>query len=316
MAAPRKSPKSAAAAARPLVSGIAISHPDRVLWPKTDSAAAVSKLDLAYYYEAAADRILPHIAGRPISVVRAPDGIGGARFFQRHAILGIAAPTLAIKVRGEAEPFLGIENARSLVALAQVGALEIHPWGSKRNEPDSPERVIFDLDPAPGLDFARVIEGAQEVRERLTVLGFTPFVKTTGGKGLHVVIAIKGTAKRPITWPEAKAFAKALAVAMAEDSPDRYTTTAIKKSRAGKIFVDYLRNDRTATGVAPWSPRARPGATIAVPLAWPQVRAALDPQAFTIKSVGPLLRKPDAWAELARSAKPLAAAVRKLDAAG
>jgi len=297
-----------------IVSGIRISHPDKVLWPKTRDTEAITKRALAEYFEAAAARMLPHIAGRPISVVRAPDGIDGEHFFQRHKLVGTAVPMLPIKVSGESEPYLGIADEHALVALAQAGVLEIHPWGSKKGAPDSPERIILDLDPSPELPFARVIEGAKEVRERLMRLGFTPFVKTTGGKGLHVVIAVKGTPKQPITWKDAKAFAKAMAVAIAADSPSRYTTTIAKKARTGKIFVDYLRNDRTSTGVAPWSPRARPRATIAVPIAWSQVKTGLDPQAFTIEASAPLLKRADAWADLAKSARPIAAAMRKMGA--
>jgi bifunctional non-homologous end joining protein LigD len=296
----------------PVVARVAITHSDKVLWPATKETDAVTKLDLARYYEAAAERMLEHVARRPISIVRAPDGIGGERFFQRHKLMGAAAPMLAIRVRGEAQPYLGIDNEKSLVALAQAGVLEIHPWGSKPGEPDVPERVILDLDPAPDIAFERAIEGAREARDRLEALGLTPFIKSTGGKGLHVVVAVKGKAKKPLSWREAKAFARALAVQMAKDSPDRYTTNVAKKARTGKIFVDYLRNDRTSTGIAPWSPRARPGATIAVPLKWQQVKRGLDPGAFTIATSGLLLNRADPWADLAASARPLDAAMRKL----
>jgi len=221
-------------------------------------------------------------------------------------------PVLAIRVpgAGEEEPFLGVDSAAALVALAQQGVTEIHPWGSKPGKPNEPERVIFDLDPAPNVPFDRVIEGAQELRKRLTKLGFAPFVKTTGGKGLHVVIAIRGA-----DWKAAKAFAKAVAVQLADDEPDRYTATVAKTARTGKIFVDYLRNDRTSTGVAPWSPRARDGAPIAVPIAWSQVRKGLDPAKWTIHTAGPLLKKADPWAGLARSARALGPALKKAGAA-
>jgi bifunctional non-homologous end joining protein LigD len=290
---------------RPTVAGIGISHPDKVLWPKTKDSPPLTKLDLARYYEAAAARMLAHIAERPLSLVRAPDGIDGEKFFQRHKLIGAAAPMLAIKVKGEREQFLGLDNAKSLVALAQAGVLEIHPWGCKRGDPDTPERVIFDLDPAPDLDFARVVEAAKDLRARLTNLGFEPFVKTTGGKGLHVVVAIKGTPKNPATWADAKAFAKAVALTMEKDTPDAYTSTVAKKDRVGKIFIDYLRNDRTSTGVAPWSPRARPGATIATPLSWTQLKPGLDPHAFRIDTAAALLRRADPWGDLAKSARPL-----------
>ncbi|HEX4301228.1 MAG TPA: DNA ligase D [Rhizomicrobium sp.] len=300
----------AAAKGDATVLGIRISHPDKVLWPKSKAGAAVTKLDLARYMAAAAARMLPHVEARPISIVRTPDGIEGENFYQRHKLLGTAVPMLALKVSGEKEAFLGVDSAEALVALAQQAVTEIHPWGSAKNDPDSPERIILDLDPAPDVPFARVIEGAQELRRRLSKLGFEPFVKTTGGKGLHVVVAIK----KGSSWAEVKAFAKAVAAKLEDDMPERYTTTIAKKARTGKIFVDYLRNDRTSTGVAPWSPRARPGAPIAVPIAWAQVKAGLDPAKFTIATSGPLLKKADAWAGLAKSAKALGPAMKKLGA--
>jgi len=290
-----------------VVLGVKISHPDKEMWPKSKSGPAVTKLDLAHYMEAAAPKMLPHVANRPISIVRTPDGIKGETFYQRHALKGTQAPVLAIKVpgAGEEEPFLGLDTAAALVALAQQGVTEIHPWGSKPGKPNEPDRVIFDLDPAPEVPFARVIEGALELRKRLTKFGFTPFVKTTGGKGLHVVIAIKDA-----DWKEAKAFAKAVAMQLEKEQPERYTTTIAKKARTGKIFVDYLRNDRTSTGVAPWSPRARDGAPIAVPITWSQVKRGLDPSKWTIRTAAPLLKKADPWATLAKSAKALGPALK------
>ena len=304
----RKSP------AEPMVLGVRITHPDKIFWPKTKENDAVTKLDLACYFESVADRILEHIAERPISIVRAPDGIDGQKFFQRHTLMGTAVPMLALRVRGEAKPYLGIKDAESLVALAQAGVIEIHPWGSKARKPDVPERIIFDLDPGEDVSFDRVIDAARELRERLTSLGFTPFVKTTGGKGMHLVIAVKGAPKKPLTWPEAKTFARALAIEIAGDSPNAYTVALSKKNRVGKVFIDYLRNDRMSTGIAPWSPRVQPGATIAAPLKWTQVKRGLDPKAFTIASVASLLRRSDPWKDLTASAKPLAPATKKLKA--
>jgi len=289
------------------VLGVTISHPDKQLWPKSRLGPAVTKLDLARYMAAAAGRMLPHVKDRPLSVVRTPDGIEGKEFFQRHALRGTAVPMLAIKVKGDPKPYLGVDSAEGLVALAQQGVTELHPWGSKQGDPETPERVIFDLDPAPGVPFARVIAAAKELKKRLEALGFTPFVKTTGGKGLHVVIAVKGR-----DWAEAEAFARAVAIRLAADSPDRYTATMSRKARSGKIFVDYLRNGRSSTGVAPWSPRAREGATLAVPLRWNELTARLDPRRFTIHAAAKLLAKPDPWKGLAKSAKPLAAALRRI----
>lgn len=306
MAAKSKA-KTKSSKADDTVLGIKISHPDKELWPKSKLGPAVTKLDLAKYMAAAADKMLPHVKDRPSSVVRTPDGIKGEQFFQRHELKGTAAPMLAIKTKGEPKPYLGVDSAEGLVALAQQGVTEIHPWGSKPGDPETPERIILDLDPAPDVKFSAVVEGAKDLKTRLEKLGFKPFVKTTGGKGLHVVIAIKGA-----DWDEAKAFAKAVAMRMEAEEPDRYTTTIAKKARTGKIFVDYLRNDKTSTGVAPWSPRAREGATIAVPLEWKQVTAKLNPQKFTIPTSATLLKKADPWKGLAASAKPIAAAMKKL----
>ena len=284
-----------------VVLGITISHPEKVLWPKSGSSAPVTKLDLANYMASAAERILPHVERRPISIVRTPDGIHGATFFQRHAPKGTAVPMHEIKVRGTTRPYFGVDNAKGLVALAQLGVTEIHPWGSRANDPDSPERIIFDLDPAPDVAFSRVIAGAQLLRKKLTNLGFVPFVKTTGGKGLHVVVAIKPGA----SWDDAKTFAKSLAHEVEEKEPKLYTTALAKTARKGKIFIDYLRNDQAATGIAPWSPRARDGAPIAVPLNWAQLKPGLDPRKFTIESSALLLKKPDPWENLAKSATRL-----------
>jgi bifunctional non-homologous end joining protein LigD len=297
------------------IAGIVLSHPDKPLWPAAKPDPAFTKLDLAQHYEAFSARILLHVAGRPLSLVRAPDGIDGQRFFQRHAgQQGIKARP--IKVKGEPEPYLAIDDTAGLVSLAQAAVLELHPWGAKKNEPDVPERVIFDLDPAPDVPFERVIAGAKELRERLSACGLEPFVKTTGGKGLHVTAAIKGSARAPAEWAEVKDFAHRLCRQMADDSPDAYTVTMAKKARGGKIFLDYLRNDRTATAVAPWSPRARPHAPIAVPLEWKQVRKGLDPLAFTLRTAASLLKRADPWRDLHKSAGSLAAARKALDKSG
>jgi bifunctional non-homologous end joining protein LigD len=296
------------------VAGIAISHPDKELWPAAETTPAITKLDLARYYEAVAPRMLPHIAGRPLSLVRAPDGIGGERFFQRHVLSGVSA-VQPVNINGEKDPFHSLDSTEGLVALAQAAVLEIHPWGSRPGDPETPERLIFDLDPAPDLPFERVIKAAHEIGELLKACGFAPYVKTTGGKGIHVAVAIKGTPKKPAAWPEAKAFARAVADRMAKAAPTRYTTNMAKTQRSGKIFLDYLRNDRMATAVAPWSPRAREGATIAAPLPWSAVKKGLDPKAFTIASIRALLKRADPWKDLAASAGSLDTAMTALNKA-
>ena len=293
------------------VAGIRISHPDKAMWPALGRAPAITKLDLARYYEAAAARMLPHIVGRPLSLVRAPDGIKGPHFFQRHAMQG-GPKFRPMKVEREKESYVTIDDKSGLVSLAQAAVLEIHPWGSKKDEPEVPARIIFDLDPAPDLNFAHVIEAAKELRKRLEACGLVPFVKTTGGKGIHVVVPVKGTPKKPATWPDAKDFARELCLQLEKDEPDKYTITISKKARGGKIFLDYLRNDITSTAVAPWSPRARDGATISVPLKWSEVRIGLDPKRYTILTAKPLLKRLDPWAKIDVSAASLDAARKKL----
>jgi len=286
------------------IAGIVLSHPDKVLWPAAEPEPAFTKRDLAEHYEAFAERMLVQLAGRPVTLVRAPDGIDGQKFYQRHAGKQAIQGRL-VKVSGESEPYFTIDDGKGLVSLAQAAVLEIHPWGCKPNEPDVPEHVIFDLDPAPDVGFERVIAAAKDIRARLTTLGLQPFVKTTGGKGLHVVAAIKARPRHPLTWPEVKHFAQALCLAMEHDYPSAYVSTMAKKARTGKIYLDYLRNDRTATAVAPWSPRARPHAPMATPLAWSQIKNGLDPLAFTLRTAKNFLKRPDPWAEMAKSAAPL-----------
>jgi len=293
------------------VAGITITSPDKILWPSSKSGGAITKLDLAHYYEMAAACMLPHIANRPISMVRAPEGINGQRFFQRHVLAGTTA-VKPLPVSGEKLPFHSITDVEGLVALGQAAVLEIHPWGCKPGDPETPERLIFDLDPAPDVPFARVIDAAKEMREALTTCGLTPFVKTTGGKGIHVVTAIAGTRKNPVTWDDAKSFALELSNLLARAAPERYVTNMSKRQRGGKIFLDYLRNARMATAVAPWSPRAREGATISMPLAWNQLRKNLDPADFTVANGADLLKRADPWKDLAASAGSFENARKKL----
>jgi bifunctional non-homologous end joining protein LigD len=255
------------------VAGIALTHPDRALWP------GITKLQLAEYWQAVAEHALPGLAHRPLAIVRCPEGIAGEHFFQKH---GHGTLPAAIR-QGEAEksPYLAIDDVEGLIGMAQISAIELHVWGATERDPLHPDQIVFDLDPGEGVAFTQVVAAANDVREQLRRLRLESFCRTTGGKGLHVVVPLEPIAH----WDEVKPFCRAFAETMSEEQPKRFLSTLKKVDRRGRIFIDWLRNGMGATAVASFCPRARPGATVATPLSWDEVTRKIDPAKFTLRTV-------------------------------
>jgi bifunctional non-homologous end joining protein LigD len=283
------------------LAGVPLSNPNRVLWEDQ----GVTKQELAEFYVGIAAWLLPHLVNRPLTLVRCPTGAHKKCFVQRHSWAGMSPHihrTMVPDENGELE-VLTVRDIQGVVALVQSGVLEMHVWGSTLADLERPDRLIFDLDPGEGVDWPRVIEGARAIRERLKAQGLESFVKTTGGKGLHVIVPLTPEA----TWKEALAFTRSMAEAMAGDEPDRYTTTSVKQEREGRIFIDYLRNNREASAVAPYSTRGRPGAPVAAPVAWEELTADLKPNGFTVENLGPRLAglRQDPWAGIGQADQAL-----------
>ncbi|MEI2807171.1 DNA ligase D [Albidovulum sp.] len=290
----------AATKAAPARPAIKLTHPDRIYWPDE----GITKEGLADYYTEVWRRIAPYVVNRPLALLRCPEGIEGEKFFQKHAWKGLnPAIRLVEDPRDPGDPLISIDGLAGLIALVQSAALEIHPWGSTLDDWERPDMITMDLDPGEDVEWQRVIDAAQELRQRLTDAGLAAFVKTSGGKGLHVVSPLKPRAG----WPEVKAFTKAMAEAMAAESPDLYVATIAKAKRAGKILIDYLRNQRGATAVAAWSPRARPGAAVSTPLGWEELGPEIGPAHFTVQNLTARLAAlpKDPWDGFRAAAAPL-----------
>lgn len=309
-------PTATRATPRPSSSARArLTSPDRILWPATEGTPAITKAALADAYLRLAPLLLPQVAGRPLSLLRIPDGIDGERFFQRHATAGMSPLLLPVRIAGEAKPYMMIRDEGGLLALAQIAATELHPWGARADSPDVPDRLVFDLDPGPDVSFATVRAAAVRLRAVLAACGLVGFPRLSGGKGVHVVVALAAARRGPAPdWTAAKAFARAVCRVLEREEPAHFTTRMSKRLREGRIFLDYLRNASRATAIASWSPRARPAAPIARPLTWAMLARIGSADAARLTGVVAVRRPRDPWSDLAASAAPLADAIRRLRA--
>ena len=287
--------------------GVRLTHPDRILYPDQ----GITKLALAEYYAAVRDWALPQIAHRPLTLVRCPDGQRGQCFYQKHLSSGVpdVVGRVEIPEKSGSETYLAIDNLAGLIAMVQMGVLEILLWGSTVDKLETPDRIIFDFDPDEGLPWERVTAAAVEMREALLGIGLESFVKTTGGKGLHVVAPVAPK----LEWDAIKEFSKWVAERFVAAYPDRFTSNMAKRARTGRIYIDYLRNGRGATVIAPYSARAREGAPVAVPLFWEEVEKGIKPDGLTVKTVPQRLAKlkSDPWAEMPKLRQSIGAKIRK-----
>ncbi len=266
---------------------VRLTHPDRLLWPEDDGG--VSKAELAAYWQAVAARALPGIAGRPLAFVRCPDGIAQTHFFQKHKTRGM--PEAITEGTHDGAPYLAMDGEAGLLAAAQIAAIELHSWGSSLADAGHADQLVFDLDPGEEVNFADVVAAAKDVRARLGRAGLVGYARTSGGKGLHVVAPIRTAAD----WSQLRAWCRRFAERMEREAPQSYVASTRKVRRRGRILVDWLRNGLGSTAIASYSPRARPGATVATPLSWREVAASLDPAQFTIRTVPARLRRADPW---------------------
>jgi len=291
----------------PVFDGITLTSPDKVLYPEV----GVTKLDLASYYQTIAPYILPYVVNRPISLVRCPEGIEGERFFQRHAMKGMSDAIKQIPISGgeSKKPYLFLNGEAGLFGLVQISTVEIHDWGVSLDHLYEPDRLVFDLDPDEGLDIDVLKAAAVEVRDFLTDLGLKSFLKSTGGKGLHVVAPIAPKQG----WDEVKAFAKAIADTLVEVRADRYTANPLKRTRVGKIFVDYLRNQRGGSAIVNYSTRAKANAPVACPLGWDELKGLKAASPYTLKTLPARLKakKTDPWQGFSSTRQSITAKAKK-----
>jgi bifunctional non-homologous end joining protein LigD len=291
-----KAPKPKRARAKPSaqkssdVGNIHLTHPDRVYWVDV----GVTKEDLAEYYVRVWDWMAPHVVGRPLALLRCPAGTKGECFFQKHIAANVKNSPLRRPVGAKEHDVIAVEKLDDVIALVQSGALEIHSRGSRLAQLERCDRMVFDLDPGEGVSWNEIVAAAREIFDRLAALKLESFAKLSGGKGIHVVVPIAGA-----DWDAAKDFTQTIALAMAADSPQRYVGKMTKALRQGKIFIDYLRNTREATSVAPYSTRARPGAAVSAPLSWQELGRTKSSADFTVLNLKKHLRN-DPWAGIGK----------------
>ncbi len=289
------------------VAGVKLTHPERVLYP----GIGLTKRDLALFYERIADWALPHLTGRPLSLVRCPDGQAGQCFYQKHISDQFPASVNRVPIEegGKTVLYPMVDSPAGLVALVQMGVLETHVWGAHADQVERPDYAVFDLDPDEGLPWEPIAEAALELRDLLAAGGLTSFLKTTGGKGLHVVLPLA----RRQEWDDLKLFCRTVAEALATARPDRYTANPLKARRKGRIYVDYLRNGRGSTSIAAYSGRARPGAPVSTPLAWEELEGPVRANTYTVENLPQRLEKlaADPWQDIATVRQSITAAIKR-----
>jgi bifunctional non-homologous end joining protein LigD len=283
-----------------VVAGVSLSNPDRVYF----ADAGITKRELAAYYEAVAERVLPGLENRPLTLLRCPEGVEGECFYQKHVNRSISEAVARVRVRRGEEPYAMVNDLAALISLVQIGVLEFHVWGARADRLDRPDLCVFDIDPDTAVPWARVVETAVALRVLLEDLGLAAFARTTGGKGVHVVVPIA----RRATWDEVRDFSQGVARHLVRLAPDQFTAVMSKARRKGKIYIDWVRNTREATAIASWSTRARPGAPVAVPLAWDELESLSGPLRESVRDAPRRLARPDPWRHFEASRRPLSRA--------
>ena len=304
---PRRAIAKAAADLPHAAAGVRLSRPDKLYFPE----GGLTKRDLAQYYANVASHLLPHLEGRPLSLVRCPDGRTRQCFYQKHADPSVhkAVPRVEVPEGKGKATYLGADSAAALAGLVQWGVIEMHPWGSRAPRLDRPDRLVFDLDPDDDVEWRELVTAVELLHSLLDEMKLAGFLKTTGGKGLHVVLPIRPT----LTWDDARSFARAVADLLVRRFPDRFTATAAKEKRKGKIYIDYLRNAQGATAIAPYAVRARANAPVATPIDWSELGRDVRFDHFNIRNVPRRLARmrSDPWAKFGSTRQSITAAMRK-----